>query len=201
MQREGIMFPMLEKYSVGHKCKNQKLGVYVVHNDEIAEEEEMTEVEALNQAHDNEKGKVVEFVAFNTLVAFTTETQKLKGAIQGREVVVMIDCGATHNFISQHVANDLKLHCIETSSYGVIMGLGTPVKGTGMCRGVVLNLPKITTKDDFLPLELGSFDGKDDGVLGIQWLKRMRKMKVNWSVLMMSFKRDGKKIKLQGNLL
>lgn len=144
----------------------------------------------------DEKGKAVEFVALNTVAGFTTPgTMKLKGAIQGREVVILIDCGATHNFIAHSLSEELKLPCSETTSYGVIMGTRLAVKGKGICCGVVLELPKLTVKEDFLPLELGSLDV----VLGMQWLKRMGTMKVDWLALLMTFKKDRWKIQLKGD--
>lgn len=120
---------------------------------------------------------------------------KLKGQIQGREVVILIDCGATHNFIAQSLLEELKLPYSETTHYGVIMGTGLTVKREGICKGVVLELLELTVKEDFLPLELGSLDV----VLGMQWLKRMGTMKVDWPALLMTFKRDGRKIQLKGD--
>lgn len=69
----------------------------------------------------------------------------------------MIDCGATHNFISQRLADELKLPRSETTNYGVIMGSGEAVKGKGICPGIVV-------VENFLPLELGTLDV----VLGMQ---------------------------------
>lgn len=52
---------------------------------------------------ENETGKIVE-CHLNNIVGLTTPgTIKIKGTVQGREVVVY--CGATHNFVSREIGN------------------------------------------------------------------------------------------------
>lgn len=80
---------------------------------------------------------------------------KLKGKIKESSVVVLIDWGATHNFLSQKVIETLQYATIVTSNYGVVMGTGVAVKGKGVCKGVVLKLLEIPVIENFLPLELG----------------------------------------------
>ena len=52
--------------------------------------------------------------------------------------MVLIDGGATHNFISMELVQLLGLSREETASYGVIMGTGMAVQGDGICKGVKL---------------------------------------------------------------
>lgn len=90
---------------------------------------------------------------------------KVRGKIFGEEVVVLIDRGATHTFISNKVVNDLKLSTKETSHYGVILGSSIAIKGKGVCENVELLLNDWNVTTDFLPLELGGVDV----ILGMQW--------------------------------
>lgn len=53
---------------------------------------------------------------------------KLKGLVDGKEVVVMVDCGATHNFIHQRLVDELQLPLPATSHYGVVVGNGVALK-------------------------------------------------------------------------
>ena len=49
-------------------------------------------------------------LSLNSVVGLSEpHTMKLKGEIQGKEVVVLIDCGATHNFISKPVVESLQI--------------------------------------------------------------------------------------------
>ncbi|KAJ9680432.1 hypothetical protein PVL29_019684 [Vitis rotundifolia] len=95
------------------------------------------------------------------------KTIKLKGEVCGKEVVVLIDPGATHNFISQAVVKQLEIPLNETKGYGVLLGTIVPVKGKGMCRGVQLWLQRVKIVKDFRPLDLGG----SDLILGMQWLE------------------------------
>ncbi|KAA0061683.1 uncharacterized protein E5676_scaffold75860G00290 [Cucumis melo var. makuwa] len=55
-------------------------------------------------------------------------TMKVKRKIGEEEVVILIDCGATHNFIAEKLVIKLGLALHETPSYGVILGSGRTVK-------------------------------------------------------------------------
>ena len=113
----------------------------------------------------------------------TPKTMKLKGMMAQQEVVTMIDCGETHNFISTKLIQRLGLPLETTSTFGVLMGIGLAVKGKGICKGVVLSLQNIEIVEDFLPLKLGCADV----ILGMQWLESLGGMQVNWNTLIMKF--------------
>lgn len=78
-----------------------------------------------------------------------------EGTIAQQVVVVMIDCGATHNFISAELVRRLGIPSKGTRSHGVLMGTGLTVKGAGICKGVVLTLQNIEVVEDFLPSRVG----------------------------------------------
>ena len=115
-------------------------------------------------------------------------TMKLKGEIHGKEVVVFIDCGATHNFISKSMVESYQIPWQGTSQYGVVIGSGKQIRGMGVCKGVVLQLQGITIIEDFLPLPLGS----TDVILGLKWLATLGEMRDDWRKLTMSFELGGK---------
>ena len=80
-------------------------------------------------------------LSINSVVGLSTpKTMKIKGKIDQQEVITMIDCGATHNFISTKVVQKLGLPLEETLGYGVLMGKGLAVKGASIYRSVTLTL-------------------------------------------------------------
>ena len=145
-----------------------------------------------------EVAKEVEVVelSLNSVVGLSEpRTMKLKGEIHGKEVVVFIDCGATHNFISKSVVESLQILRQGTSQYGVVIGSGKQIRGMGVCKGVVLQLQGITIIEDFLPLPLGS----TDVILGLKWLATLGEMRDDWRKLTMSFELGGKTVIFQGD--
>ena len=55
----------------------------------------------------------------------------------------MIDCGATHNFISTKLIYKLGISLQATTSYGVLMGTGMAVNGEDIYKEVSLTLQNI----------------------------------------------------------
>lgn len=105
-------------------------------------------------------------LSLNSVVAELSQscpgTMKLRGSINQRSVIVMVDCGAIHNFISQKLVEklveELQIVVAETRNYSVIMGLGAIVKGKGVCDSVNSKVGELMIVDSFLPLELGGVD-------------------------------------------
>ncbi|PKU83144.1 hypothetical protein MA16_Dca007802 [Dendrobium catenatum] len=120
---------------------------------------------------------------------------KVKGEIADREVVVLIDSGATHNFISTQVVNQLGVKLVDTGCYGVMMGTGKVEKGQGICKGVVLTIQGIQVREDFLPLELGS----TNVILGMKWLQTLGETMDNWGALTMELMVDGRRVVIRGD--
>lgn len=171
---KGLCFRCNERYTIGHRCKNHKLRVLLAHDDDPRNMEIDSEI-SVEQASVKKVREVVE-LSLNMVVGFSTPgTMKLHGEINQSGVVVLIDCGATHNFISQKLVEALQIPTAETSNYGVVMGIGVAVKGKGICKGVILKLPELTIVENFLPLELGGINV----VLGMQWLYTLGFMEVN----------------------
>ena len=93
----------------------------------------------------------------------------------GQEVIVLIDCGASHNFISTDMVAKLGIPYVDTHNFGVLMGMGLSIQVAGFCKGVILQLQNIEIQTDFLPLILGSADV----ILGMHWLETLGGMQVN----------------------
>ncbi|TYK21389.1 ty3-gypsy retroelement transposase [Cucumis melo var. makuwa] len=161
-KEKGLCFKCNEKYSADHKCKmkdQKELWMFVVIDNneefEIIEEEE-TERKELNvvEARGVNTGCVV--LSINSVVGLNDPgTMKVRGKLQNEEVIVLIDCGATHNFISEKLVKLLQLSTKETPHYGVILGFGKAVQGKRVCEGIEIQLDEWTVKDEFLPLEIG----------------------------------------------
>ncbi|KAF8393178.1 hypothetical protein HHK36_021419 [Tetracentron sinense] len=193
---KGLCYRCNDKWAPGHHCKKKELNVLLTHDvdeGEIREVEEFDEVE-----HEMETAEITQVVevSLNSVVGLTTpKTMKLKGMIGKQEVVVLIDPGATHNFISLELVKRLQLPIAKTEAYGVTMGTGNVVRGEGICRGVTLQLQGIDIVEEFLPLGLGS----SEVILGIQWLETLGMTHTNWKTQVMKFRLGSETITLCGN--
>ncbi|XP_010555029.1 PREDICTED: uncharacterized protein LOC104824625 [Tarenaya hassleriana] len=153
-RRRGLCFRCDEKSYVEHRCKNKGLRVILVEEvGELLLEEDELHCQPLVpplEMHDRADSSI------NSAIGLTSpKTFKMKGCIGDQEVVVMINSGATHNFLSVEV----------------------------ICRAVVLKLQNLEIVADFLPLELGNADV----ILGVQWLRTLREIQMDFECLEMKF--------------
>ena len=119
----------------------------------------------------------------------------MKGKLLGKEIIVLIDCGATHNFISESLVEELQISTKSTTNYGVILGSGTAIKGKGVCEAIEMMIGEWRVIDDFLPLELGGVDA----ILGMQWLYSLGITEVDWKNLILTFTHHEEKVVIRGD--
>lgn len=79
----------------------------------------------------------------------TPKTLKLKGRIGGREVLVLIDSGASHNFINRSLVGELGMEVKETQPYFVSLGDGQRRRISGCCERVILELGNTEVVEQF----------------------------------------------------
>lgn len=113
----------------------------------------------------DELGEPIELSIKSVVGMSAPQTMKLQRSILGQSVVVIINYGATHNFISNELVRKLGLNILSTNSYGVLMGTWLAVNGRGGCKGVEASSLQIDVVEDFLPLKLGC----TNVILGMKW--------------------------------
>lgn len=88
------------------------------------------------------------------------KTMKMEGELRGRKVLVLIGSGATHNFLSEKLLEELKIP-MKAAQFAMVLGDDHRVKGVGKCEGVTITLQGITITQNFLPFRLGGFDNRN----------------------------------------
>lgn len=192
---EGLCFKCDEKFHRNHLCAKPELTVLVTNAN--GTETELTEEprELVEEVVEDEVEAVVAEVSINSVVGLTSpRTMKLRGSIGDETVVVLIDNGASHNFISEKLVAKLGLSTNDTSRYEVLVAGGMKVHGRGIIEGVELKLPTCDIETSFLPLELGI----SDIILGLQWLDTLGEMRVNWKLQQMKVWLDERWVLIQG---
>ncbi|KAA0047243.1 Retrotransposable element Tf2 [Cucumis melo var. makuwa] len=159
-------------------------------------EENATKEKTLAVLQVEEEQKAFAELSTNSVVGLNDlGTMKVRGKLQGREVIILIDCGVTHNFISEKLVKSLQLPIRETARYGVILGSGTAIQGKSVCEDVEIQLMNWSVKEEFLPLELGGVDV----ILGMQWLHSLGVTVVDWKNLTLTSSAEGKQICVKGD--
>ncbi|CAA7053502.1 unnamed protein product [Microthlaspi erraticum] len=162
---EGLCFKCDEKFVYPHQCAKRELMVLLVLED--GSEELLT--------CDWEEDPALEMMeiaelSLNSIAGISSpHTIKLIGTIEGEPVVVMIDSGTSHNFVSESMLGRLGLVPETIGGYGVRTGGGITVKGKGVCRNVKLEMQGCRVITSLLPLSLGTADV----ILGCQWLETL----------------------------
>lgn len=96
-REKGVCFRYDEKYTLGHQCKNWELRVLLVQEDEEFGKKWRGGCCGLSAMRD---GRSVELSLNSVVGLIAPSTMKVRGAVGSKEVVILVDCGATHNFLS-----------------------------------------------------------------------------------------------------
>ena len=195
-REKALCFHCNEKFSLGHWCK-QELHILIGHEDE-REEGEVEDTREGMDSSSRPAAKNLETMelSINSVLGLTLpSTMKIKGKLGPKEVTILIDCKATHNFLSMEFVEELKLPLPTTTNYGVVMGTGMAVHRRGICKKVIVEMQELTIVEDFLPLNLGS----TDVILRMQWLGTLGTIEVNWRNLVIKFKMEETLMILRGD--
>lgn len=139
--------------------------------------------------------EVMEMSLYSYMGWSSPATMKLEGSIGKVQVVVLIDSGATHNFLSPEIMEKARLQSENRSAFKVLLGTGITVNGSGICRDVSLQLQETTIQTEFLVLDPGSVDV----VLGVQWLRILGRCEVDWENHELSYVTSEGRVTLLGD--
>jgi len=112
---------------------------------------------------------------------------KLQGEVIGKKVFILIDSGASHNFISKEMVHSLGLAVEETRAYSVKLGDGFKRSTRGCCKDMRVKIEDHIIKEIFYLFELG----RVYMILGIAWLAMLRDVRVIWKTLTMTYHYHG----------
>lgn len=147
-QEKGLCFRCDEKFTPSHRCKNKQLNVFSI-SEEVEDEFEPSESDMLSEEERNEDAMTL---SLNAMVGITdAKSMRLKGIVQGHEIMILIDCGATHNFVSHEVVKALGIRMDKGKRFTVQEGDGYELQSTGIFRGVQVELQGISHLTRFLP--------------------------------------------------
>jgi hypothetical protein len=97
--------------------------------------------------------------------------------------MILVDSGATHNFISQHLVHKMNWAVTKTPPLNIKLGDGSCSKIQGTCQNLAIEVEGLQVTVDAQLFDLGGMDV----VLGIEWLRTLGDMIINWKKHTMSF--------------
>lgn len=124
---KGMHFRCDEKFGLGHLYKNKELQVLLLLEDDPELEAENLESD-LGNSNTTPPATSLD-LSLHSLMGFTSShTMKVKGLLGTREVIILIDSGASHSFIATKLVHELNLPCEVTTGVGVVVGNGISFK-------------------------------------------------------------------------
>lgn len=119
---------------------------------------------------------------------------RLRGWLQGIEVLMLVDSGSTHSFVDHQLG--LKLTGVKSMASPARVKVADG--GHLNCSLYVNNCDWLTQgihfKSNFRLLSLGTYDV----ILGMDWLEQFSPMKVDWVQKWLEFQFQGSTVRLQG---
>lgn len=119
-------------------------------------------------------------------------TTKMTGMVARIPLVVLVDTGASHNFISRKVVSVLGLKVDGNHVMGVKLGDGHRIQTQGRSPYIKMRLGEVKINVEAFIMELGGIDI----ILGVVWLETLGKVMMDWREMSMSFMEKGREIKL-----
>jgi len=125
----------------------------------------------------------------------TYQTLKVRGSINGRDVIILVDPRAEANFLSSKLVFSLGLSLLQLPPFQVEVWNGAIEQGVGGCENVVIQVQGITICEIFFVMELGH----SEVVFGVGWIVSLRKFEGDYKFLTLSWMHEGTKLMLRGD--
>lgn len=191
-KQKGLCFKCGGPFHPMHQCPDKQLRVLVLEEDEEGEPEgKLLAVEVDDEEEGDGEMCMMEFFH---LGHSRPQSIKLMGVIKEVPVVVLVDSGATHNFISQQLVHKMNWAVVDTPCMSIKLGDGSYSKTKGTCEGLEVDVGDVHLEIDAQLFDLGGVDM----VLGIEWLRTLGDMIVNWNKQTMSFWHNKKWVTVKG---
>lgn len=193
-REKGLCFKCGGPFHPKHQCPDRQLRLMITEEEDVDEGE--VQVMSVEGDEEEEDGELSLMSLHGRVVPQTSScrTMKLKGEVQGVPILLLVDSGATHNFISHKLVKAMGWCVDPTTSLQIKLGDGFKAKTQGECKEVLVKMGEMQVAIDAMVFDL---DGIDI-VLGMAWLKSIGGMWVDWSKQLMCFQFNGQWIELKG---
>jgi hypothetical protein len=195
-RKQGICYYCDEKYSLGHKCREQNF--FKIDASNSSSYEDIPSYEAPELKDSQPSFHVEDYVAslmapeepvislHALLGILAQQTLKIKGYIKHRSFVVLIDSGSTHNFIHRRIDEETHFFVCSVSNFQILITNGGTMKCGGRCENVKLQMGDYHLKTHMFSISMGGCDI----VLGVDLLCTLGPITTDYQDLYMSFTKE-----------
>jgi hypothetical protein len=197
-QLKGLCYNYDEKYFPGHKCKEQN--IFMAISEDISEEDVETPLvsaspESTDITPPLDPPEIEPVISLNALTGFSApQTLKLIGYIKHQKVIILVDSGNTHNFIHHRIAQETHCYSHAVNNFQIMISNGGSMKCGGRCENVCLQIGDYHLKSHMFVIDMGGCDI----VLGVDWLRTLGPILMDFKYLTMQFDQEGHQYKFQG---
>ncbi|XP_048527388.1 uncharacterized protein LOC125506673 [Triticum urartu] len=193
----GLCFKCGDRYSRDHRCKPamQLLTIQVGDYGEVLSDDAVHALDLLDAPADPDPEP--ECCVLSTHAVAGTEsprTIRLRALVGNQVMLLLVDSGSTHSFISQAFAERVHAQSVSVPAVEVRVANGERMTCNSMVQGLNWWIQGHTFTTDMRQLELGAYDG----VLGMDWLEQFSPMSCHWLDKTLTFEYHGGTITLQG---
>ncbi|XP_068638487.1 uncharacterized protein [Aristolochia californica] len=177
---KSLCFNYDEQYVQGHLCKRLFSICMWEDCEDILPEEEIVEID--------QEGPEISLHAMTGLRS--SNTMQVKAQVHHLHLLVLVDSGSTHNFISQPAAEQLGLVVQQQTSLSISVANGAKITSVGISPATHFDIEGHAFIANFLVIPLSGFDL----VLGIKWLQLLGPILWEFQALTMTFTEDHRQI-------
>ncbi|XP_026459221.1 uncharacterized protein LOC113359864 [Papaver somniferum] len=196
-KEKGLCFNCDQFFTPGHLCLKPRLLIL-----EGAPEGVETEAHIISEDStihpDNEVDDgVAANISLHSLVGSSfPRTMRINGFSKEQPLTLLIDSGATHNFLHPALVKKCGYSSQATdNALCVTVGDGGKLNTLGTCFNVPIRMQYYSFTTDFHVLPISGCDA----VLGVQWLRTLGQITWDFDMLIMNFEVNGAAIQLLGN--
>ncbi|XP_026384082.1 uncharacterized protein LOC113279619 [Papaver somniferum] len=189
-RKQQLCYNCDEKWHRGHRCKTHTL--FLIDRYDNQDEDNGTDEVAIEEESEKEAVEISMHALDGSLAP---QTMWVQGEIKKAKVTILIDSGSTHNFVDSAIPKRMGIKIIKDETFEVLVANGARMTCDGRCLDMDYKLNKYGFKGNFYVLPLGGCDV----VLGAQWLETLGPITWDFRHLTMDFKRDGERIRLEGD--
>ena len=135
-------------------------------------------------------------ISLNSFVGLTSNKSfKVEGSIGERSVLILVDNGASGNFLTTQLAKELNLEVQQLPIFTIEVGNGQKERGNGVCCDVRLQVQGVHIIQNFFLMELGG----TEVILGMDWLSSLGKIEADFQEMSLKWRKEGKQYEIWGD--